>query len=56
MKLIALIYGDEVIEKIATPLRSVAALRSARLPSGGSPEPEAVAAAGRTSGNLSHSS
>jgi len=56
MKLIALIDDDEVIEKIATPLRSVAALRSARLHSVGSPAPEAVAAAGRTSGNSSHSS
>jgi hypothetical protein len=47
MKLIALIDDDEVIEKIATPLRSVAVrIRTARLPSVGSPAPEAVAAAG----------
>jgi hypothetical protein len=36
MKMIALIDDNVVIEKIATPLRSVAALRAARLPSVGS--------------------
>jgi hypothetical protein len=36
MKVIALIDDNVVIEKIVTPLRSVAALRVARLPSVGS--------------------
>jgi hypothetical protein len=46
MKLIALIDDQSVIEKIATPLRSVAVrIRTARLPSVGSPPPETMAGA-----------
>jgi hypothetical protein len=43
MKMIALIDDNVVIEKIATPLRSVATLRAARLPSVGSASPRPVA-------------
>ena len=43
MKMIALIDDNVVIEKIVTPLRSVATLRAARLPSVGSASPRPVA-------------